>query len=52
MRCSAPKRFLAEIVWKRTSAHSSAKRPGPAHDVIFFLQQDRHLYLESPVYSV
>ena len=22
-----PKRFLAEIVWKRTSAHSSAKSP-------------------------
>ncbi len=21
--------FLAEIIWKRTSAHSSAKRPGP-----------------------
>ena len=29
-----PERFLAEIVWKRTSAHSSAKRPGPVHDII------------------
>jgi DNA modification methylase len=27
-------RFLAEIIWKRTSAHSSAKRPGPVHDVL------------------
>ncbi len=26
--------FLSEIIWKRTSAHSSAKRPGPIHDVI------------------
>lgn len=23
-------------MWKRTSAHSSAKRYGPVHDVIFF----------------
>jgi DNA modification methylase len=26
--------FLSEIVWKRTSAHSSAKRFGPVHDII------------------
>src|SRR5579884_325475 len=26
--------FLAEIAWKRTSAHSSAKRPAPVHDTI------------------
>jgi site-specific DNA-methyltransferase (adenine-specific) len=25
-----------EIIWKRTSAHSSANRPGPVHDTIFF----------------
>lgn len=25
-----------EIVWKRTSAHSGAKRYGPVHDVIYF----------------
>jgi site-specific DNA-methyltransferase (adenine-specific) len=29
-----PKNFLSEIIWKRTSAHSSARRPGPVHDVI------------------
>ncbi len=28
--------FKNEIVWKRTSAHSSAKRCGPVHDVILF----------------
>ena len=28
--------FQNEIVWKRTGAHSSAKRYGPIHDVIFF----------------
>ena len=28
--------YLNELVWKRTSAHSSAKRYGPVHDTIFF----------------
>lgn len=28
--------FRNEIIWKRTSAHSSARRCGPVHDVIFF----------------
>lgn len=31
-----PSHFLNEVVWKRTSAHSSAKRYGPVHDVILF----------------
>jgi DNA modification methylase len=31
-----PEQFRNEIVWKRTSAHSSAKRYGPVHDVILF----------------
>ena len=26
--------FRAEIIWKRTSAHSGARRAGPVHDVI------------------
>ena len=26
--------FRGEIVWKRTSAHSSANRPGPVHDTL------------------
>src|SRR5829696_6755776 len=28
--------FQNEIIWKRTSAHSSATRYGPVHDNIFF----------------
>ena len=28
--------FLNEIIWKRTSAHSSAKRYGPVHDILLF----------------
>ncbi len=31
--------FTSEIVWKRTSAHSSAKRPGPVHDVILMYRR-------------
>jgi len=31
-----PTNFRSEIIWKRTSAHSSAKRYGPIHDVILF----------------
>jgi DNA modification methylase len=30
------KNFKNEIIWKRTSAHNSAKRYGPVHDVILF----------------
>lgn len=29
-----PDRFLNEVIWKRTSAHSSARRWGPVHDTI------------------
>lgn len=29
-----PERFCNEIIWKRTSAHSSGKKYGPVHDVI------------------
>jgi adenine-specific DNA-methyltransferase len=29
-------RFLNGIVWKRTSAHSGAKRYGPSHDILLF----------------
>jgi adenine specific DNA methylase Mod len=31
-----PTKFQNEIIWKRHSAHSSAKRYGPVHDVILF----------------
>ncbi len=40
-----PQYFLNEIIWKRTSAHSSAKRYGPVHDVIlFFARSDTPLW--------
>ncbi|MEX2270459.1 MAG: DNA methyltransferase [Vicinamibacterales bacterium] len=40
-----PDRFLSEIVWKRTSAHSSAKRYGPVHDIIlFYSKSDRYTW--------
>ncbi|HEY8767485.1 MAG TPA: DNA methyltransferase [Dehalococcoidia bacterium] len=31
-----PANFRNEIVWKRTTAHSSAKRYAPIHDVLFY----------------
>jgi DNA invertase Pin-like site-specific DNA recombinase len=35
-RIFGPGRFLNEIIWKRTSAQSSAKWYGPVHDVLLF----------------
>lgn len=31
-----PTQFRNEIIWKRTTAHSSAKKFGPVHDVILY----------------
>ncbi len=31
-----PENFRNEIIWKRTHAHSSSRRFGPVHDVVFF----------------
>lgn len=31
-----PVMFRSEIIWKRSSAHNSARRYGPVHDVILF----------------
>ena len=45
-----PVNFRAEIVWKRTSAHSSAKRPGPVHDVIL-LYSAGEKYTWNPQYQ-
>jgi site-specific DNA-methyltransferase (adenine-specific) len=45
-----PKRFLAEIVWKRHSAHSSAKKPGPVHDIIFFYSKSE-TYTWNPLFT-
>src|SRR5579872_867719 len=35
-------RFCNEIIWKRTGAHSSAKRYGPIHDVILFYSKSKN----------
>lgn len=41
-----PQNFLNEIVWKRTSAHSSAKRYGPIHDVLlYYAKTDQYLWV-------
>lgn len=37
--------FRNEIIWKRTSAHSSARRFGPVHDVIlFYTASDNYIW--------
>ena len=36
------KNFQNEIIWKRTSAHSRAKRWGPVHDTILFYSASDH----------
>jgi len=37
--------FLNEIIWKRTSAHSSAKRYGPIHDtILFYSKSDKYTW--------
>ena len=42
--------FQNEIVWKRTSAHSSAVRYGPVHDTIFFYTNSKK-YTWNPSYQ-
>ena len=44
------KNFRSEIVWKRTSAHSSAKRYGPIHDVVLAYTKDEQ-YTWNPSYQ-
>lgn len=45
-----PEMFLSEIIWKRTSAHSSAKRPGPVHDVLLLYARTSY-YQWNSVYT-
>ena len=45
-----PSRFLNETVWKRTSAHSSAKRYGPVHDVILVYSKS-NVYIWNPSFQ-
>ncbi|MDR3323543.1 MAG: restriction endonuclease [Zoogloeaceae bacterium] len=40
--------FRNEIIWKRTGAHSSAKRFGPIHDTLFFFSKAEDYLWTSP----
>ena len=42
--------FVSEIIWKRTSAHSSARRPGSVHDVLM-LYSKREAFTWNPVHQ-
>ena len=42
--------YRSEIIWKRTTAHSAAKRWGPAHDVIFYYSRSNR-YVWNPIYQ-
>ncbi|MGD0108715.1 MAG: DNA methyltransferase [Rhodopila sp.] len=45
-----PHSFQNEIVWKRTSAHSSSKRFGPVHDIIlYYAKSDEHIW--NPIFQ-
>ena len=40
-----PYNYQSEVVWKRTTAHSSAKKWGPVHDVIFhYSKSDAYIW--------
>lgn len=43
-----PENFRNEIIWKRTSAHSSAKRFGPIHDVILYYGRSGKVQWNAP----
>ena len=46
-----PERFLAEIVWKRTTTHSDARRWSPDADhILAYARSDKFLF--NPVYEV
>jgi site-specific DNA-methyltransferase (adenine-specific) len=45
-----PERFLNEVIWKRTSAHSSSKRYGPVHDVVLFYSRSE-AYLWNQIFG-
>ena len=42
--------FRSEVIWKRTSAHSGAKRYGPVHDTLLFYTSSEN-YTWTPQYK-
>lgn len=45
-----PRNFRSEVIWKRSSAHNSAKRYGPVHDVLLYYTKSSR-YTWNPVYQ-
>jgi len=45
-----PTHFQNELIWKRTSAHSSAKRYGPVHDTLLFYSKS-DAFVWNPQYT-
>jgi adenine specific DNA methylase Mod len=43
-------RFLNEITWKRTGAHSAARRYGPVHDLLLFYSKSA-TYIWNPQFQ-
>lgn len=43
-----PDRFINEVIWKRTSSHSSAKKYAPIHDVILYYGVSSRVMWHSP----
>lgn len=43
-----PKRFRNEIIWKRTTAHSSAKKYAPIHDTILYYGKSDKVVWNAP----
>ena len=43
-----PQRFVNEVIWKRTSAHSSAHKYGPVHDVLLYYGKSGHITWNQP----
>lgn len=43
-------RFLSEVAWKRTTAHSSARRYGPVHDTLLVYTRG-DAYVWNPIYT-
>lgn len=40
-----PTNFRSEVIWKRSSAHNSAKRYGPVHDtLLFYTKTDNYIW--------
>jgi DNA modification methylase len=43
-----PQYFRNEIIWKRTTAHSSAKKFGPVHDVLLYFSRSDEVVWNAP----